>query len=116
MIKKALLIAALTGVVLTAGNAFAFSSKDSAAAPRPIPSSVVSPVDLPRSFNGGLINVEFTLDAAGQPRDIQVLHVGDPAVKRQVVAAFSHWRFEQPANATGAKRFILPLQVNPQET
>ncbi len=116
MIHKSLLIAALTGVVLTA-NAFAFAPKDSAAPmPRPVPASVVQPTGLPPSFAGKIVNVEFTLDQAGQPHDIQVLRVEDAVLKRQLVAAFRQWRFEPGVGTAPAsqKRFILPLQLSPE--
>ena len=121
MIKKSLLLAAaLAGVALT-GNALAYSPKDSAGTdatpvPRVIPSSVVNPTGLPRSFAGLLVNIEFTLDQDGKPQDIKVLRVDDTVLKRQLVAAFRLWRFEPgvvDANAS-QKRFILPLEIRPE--
>lgn len=120
MIQNSLLLAAALAGVAVTGNAFAYSPKDSVKpvitpAPRPIPSSVVKPVDLPRNFSGAVVNVEFTLDAAGQPRDIEVLRVSDPVLKRQLVSAFSQWRFETGASnaAASAKRFVLPIELQP---
>ena len=119
MNKKSLLLAALTGVALTV-SAFAYSPKDSAKAttpaPRVVASSVVQPTNLPRSFAGAVVNVEFSLDPAGQPRDIQVLWVSDPVLKKQLTSAFRQWRFETGgAEATASsKRFILPIQINPE--
>jgi outer membrane biosynthesis protein TonB len=112
MNKKSLLIAALAGVALTV-NAFAYTPQDSAASmPRPIASSVVKPTRLPHTFSGGVVNVEFSLDQAGQPRDIKVLQVSDPVLKARLVAAFSQWRFEKGATGENApKRFILPIEV-----
>ena len=115
--KSLLLVAALAGVSLT-GTAFAYSPKDAAKtpAPRVIPSSVVKPSGLPLHFAGEVINVEFSLDQKGQPRDIQVLWVSDAALKKQLVEAFRQWRFESAAGAKtdSAKRFILPIQLNPE--
>ena len=114
MNKKSLLIAALAGVALSV-NAFAYTPSDSSAstAPRPIASTVVKPTGLPRSFAGGIVNVEFSLNQAGQPRDIKVLQVSDPVLKRRLVAAISQWRFEKSAGDDSAsKRFILPLEVH----
>ncbi len=120
MNKKSLLLAALTGVALTV-NAAAYSLKDSAKAaatpaPRVVASSVVPLTNLPRTFTGAVVNVEFSLDQAGQPRDIQVLWVSDPVLRKQVVSAFRQWRFETGATdaTAGAKRFILPIQINPE--
>ena len=117
MLNKSLLLAALMGVALT-GSAFAFPASDPAGtpAPRPIVSSVVKPTGLPREFAGAVVNIEFSLDQAGQPRDIRVLRVSDPVLKRQVVAAFSQWRFSPGANdaAAAPKRFVLPLELQPE--
>ena len=117
MINKFLLLAALTGVAVT-GSAFAFPTTDSAVAakmpaPRVVASSVVQPTGLPREFAGTLVNIEFTLDQSGQPQNIKLLRVSDPVLKRQVVAAFSQWRFTPGASETTAKRFVLPLEIQP---
>lgn len=121
MIKKSVLLAALTGVALTV-NAFAYSPKDSAKAPatpapRVVAASVVKPTDLPMNFAGQVINVEFSLDSSGSPQDIKVLWVEDKRLKKQLVAAFSQWRFEQSASGDAAnapKRFILPISLRPE--
>jgi len=120
MNKKSLLLAALAAVTLTTVNAFAYGPQTSAspaAAPalRPIPASVVQPSGLPRSSAGAIIDVEFSLDQAGQPRDIKVLRVDDAVLKRQLVAAFSQWRFDASAIPAGIqKRFILPIEIRPE--
>jgi hypothetical protein len=118
--KFLLLVAALAGVALT-GSTFAYSPKTSAnpaatTAPRLISSSVVKPIGLPQYFAGALLNVEFSLDQTGQPHHIKVLHVSDPMLKRQIVAAFSQWRFETRVGdpAAGVKRFILPIELSPE--
>jgi hypothetical protein len=119
MNKKAILLAALAGVALSV-NALAYSPKDSTApatpAPHVVPSSVVQPTNLPRSFAGAVINVEFSLDHAGQPRDIKVLWESDPVLKKQLVSAFRQWRFETAVNdpEVTTKRFILPIKLNPE--
>ena len=119
MNKKSLLLAALAGVAFTV-NALAYSPKDSASpaspGPRVVASSVVKPTGLPRSFVGAVVHVEFSLDQAGQPRDIKVLGVEDKVLKKQLVSAFSQWRFEQSLNdpAKSPKRFILPIQLSPE--
>src|SRR4051812_7914628 len=69
--KKFLLLAALAGVALT-GPVFA-----TAIVPAPVPVKVVNPTGLPPQFAGADIRIQFKLDAAGQPRDIQVLSVQD---------------------------------------
>ncbi len=119
--KSLLLVAGLAAVSFTA-PAFAFSPKSTAPivapAPRVLADSVVKPVDLPLSFAGGTINIEFSLDGAGKPCDILVHSVSDAALKKQLTKAFSQWRFETPAptgKSTGApQRFVLPLAVTPE--
>ena len=117
MTTKSLLLAALMGVAFT-GSAFAFPTNDSAGTPAPCPIvlSIVKPTGLPREFAGAVVNIEFSLDQAGQPRDIRVLHVSDPVLKRQVVVAFSQWRFSPGVSdaAAASKRFILPLELQPE--
>ena len=53
------------GALRLSVNAFAYTPSDATAstAPRPIASTVVKPTGLPHSFSGGLVNVEFSLDA-----------------------------------------------------
>ncbi len=114
--KSLLLAAALTGVSF-ASSAFAFTpTAVTSPAPRPVLDSVVKPTGLPLTFAGGVINIEFTLDSSGAPREIQIHAVRDAALRRQLLKAFSQWRFEAGAtDATNAqKRFILPLQITPE--
>jgi TonB family protein len=116
MIKKSLLTAVLATVALT-GTALAYSPKDSAApTPRVVSSSVVKPTGLPPEFAGATINVEFALDAAGQPRDVEVLRVSDPILKRRLVDAFRQWRFEPGVtdHVASAKRFVIPILLLPE--
>ena len=113
--KSQLIAIALAGVALTS-SAFAYSPNDArpaSPAPRVLVSSVVKPTGLPYNFKDTVINVEFSLDASGQPRDIKVLWVNDPVLKRQLLTAFRQWRFEvSGSEATEAgKRFILPIEL-----
>jgi outer membrane biosynthesis protein TonB len=114
--KSHLLAAALAGAILTS-SALAYSPKDKrplTPPPRVVPSSVVKPTGLPYKFAGSVINIEFSLDAAGQPQNIKVLWVDDPVLKRQLVAAFRQWRFEVSNSAEGDQRFILPVELQPE--
>lgn len=120
MNKKSILLAAVATVAIV-GNAFAYSPTNQATStpavlPRPVPSSVVKPINLPRYFSTTVIDVEFSIDQAGQPFDIKVKHVGDPALTRQLVAAFSQWRFEPGVSSPTAKpkRFVLPIEIRPE--
>lgn len=117
--KSLLLAAAVTGVSL-ASSAFAFGPTDQASivttpTPKVVPSSVVRPERLPMRFSGAVINVEFTLDAAGQPQQIKVL-TNDTAVKKQLGEAFRQWRFEPGVTGADAnqKRYILPVHLLPE--
>jgi outer membrane biosynthesis protein TonB len=121
MNKSTSLLAALAAVVLT-GSAFAYSPTDSASqaaavsGAKLVPTKVVSPTRLPRTFTRSVVNIEFSLDQSGQPRDIKVLSTSDRALKEQIVQAFSQWKFETASTEliAGAKRFILPLEIVPE--
>ncbi len=113
MKTKSLLLAAAL-VAAFSVNASAFSPKESSQpAPRVIASSVVPLSNLPPTFVTSVVDVEFTLDAAGKPSDIKVRSTNDKAVQKQVVAAFRQWRFETAAGRTadGAKRYVMPLEI-----
>lgn len=113
--KKILLASVLAGLVATS-SAFAYSPKDAtlaASAPRPIASTVVNPINLPHSYKGEVLRVEFTLDAQGRPQSIELPSVTDPVLKARVVAAFRQWRFEADTASSGRadRRFVLPLEI-----
>lgn len=111
MNKSLSLVAALAALVLT-GSAFAYAPTGSAA--KLVPSKVVSPTDLPRTFTRTVVNIEFTVDQNGRPQDITVA-TSDRNAKEQIVKAFSQWQFEVTSRdtTTTAKRFVLPLEIVP---
>lgn len=119
MNKTLTLTAAFAAFVLT-GSAFAYNPTNSPQATAPlaklVPSKVVTIEDLPRTFTRRVVEVEFSVDANGQPTDVKVLS-RDRAVKQQVAKAFKQWKFDGtvPATEPGAepKRFILPLEIVP---
>ena len=122
MNKSLSFTAALASVVVTA-SAFAYSPKDSApAAATPAataklaPTKVVKPSRLPLSFTRSIVNIEFSLDQSGHPRDIKVLSDADRAVEERIVRAFKQWKFGPVAPTAGgeSKRFILPLDIVPE--
>jgi hypothetical protein len=88
----------------------------SSAGPSPTPIVVVEPTRLPRSFPGGILQLEFALDDSGHSRDIQLNSVYDARVNQQVLKAFSQWQFApaQSKTATEPKHCLLPLEVKPQ--
>jgi TonB family protein len=111
---KTLLTTALATLVL-ATPAFALSPQPSAASTvssviKLVPTKVVPPENLPPTFTRTTLTVEFALDAAGRPQDVQVITKTDRAVRDQVIKAFKQWRFD-PKAATTAKRFALPIEV-----
>jgi len=113
-----LIAAALAGVSFTT-TVFAYSQKEaagSAPTPRIIPSSVVNPTKLPLRYADATVNVAFSLDQSGQPRNIEVLQVEDVRLKKQLVEAFSQWRFDLTAISkdAAAKRFVLPIHLLPE--
>jgi predicted dinucleotide-binding enzyme len=108
--KKSLVLLSAFAALLVSSSAFAYSPNGSAA--KLVPSKVVNPTDLPRTFTRTVVNVEFTLDASGQPKDITVA-TNDRNAKEQIEKAFKQWRFETPSRDVLAKRFVLPLEIVP---
>ena len=108
------LILVLVATATLAVSASAFTPRNSAlneAAPlKLVPRKVVNPTKLPLSFRGDVINVEFSLDAEGRPRNIQVTSPVEWAVRERIVKALSQWEFD-PAAAADRTRFVLPLEV-----
>jgi len=118
MNKSTTLLAVLAVIVLSS-PAFAYSpnsTRHQEVAAKLVPSKIVNPTDLPRSFMRSTVNIEFSVDASGQPRDITVHANADRAVKDQIAAAFSQWRFDLTQNTSNleTKRFVLPLEIVPQ--
>lgn len=116
---KTTLLAAVAAVVLSS-SAFAYTVKDStqqhtAAVANLAPANVVNPTDLPLNFARQVVNIEFSVDAAGQPQDIKILSNVDRAAKQRILKAFKQWKFQSTAtgNADAAKRYILPLEIVP---
>ena len=118
--KSSLLTTTIATLAL-ASSAFAFSPADAKTenakcSPRVVTASVVNPKNLPQAFAGATINVEFSLDAAGQPRDVRVPNVEDRQLKQQLVQAFKQWRFEGASSEAIAngKRYVLPVELRPE--
>jgi TonB family protein len=116
--KTHLFVAALAGLSLL-HPAFAESTDALARPPatliQPRAITVVEPTMLPRSFAGGIVTVEFTLDSHGRPQDIRLPSVKDRELAAQVLKAFSQWQFALPSDAAlAAKRFVIPLEIRAQ--
>jgi len=118
MTKLLRISTALAGAfVASAASATTSFGPEPADAPRPKPVVVVDPINLPRTFTGATIDVEFSLDGDGRPRDVRLSSAKDATVNEQVLKAFSRWRFspvDRPLTGR-PKRFVLPLEVRPQE-
>src|SRR4051812_24836814 len=110
--KTSSILTALAALVLT-GTTFAYTPSQTALVhtTKLVPTKVVTPTNLPRSFIRDTVHIEFSIDQAGRPCDIKVLSNTDKAVKDQVVAAFSQWRFETSEATDATKRFVLPLEI-----
>lgn len=119
--KTSLFLTAALATLLFSTSALAYSPKDSQQQVKgPIStlvlSKVVSPSDLPSSFTRQVVQIEFSIDQAGQPQGIKILTKADTAAKEQIVKAFKQWKFElttSEADRSGT-RFILPLEIVPK--
>lgn len=119
--KKSLVLTATFAALALASSTFAYHPKDATqpiVAPlKLVPTSFVAPTNLPQTFSQRVLDIEFSLDAAGQPRDIKVLNSNERGVTDQVVKAFKQWKFDAAARGTGpdaaTKRFVLPLEIVP---
>ncbi len=78
----------------------------------PVPVTVVSPAVGPE-FQGGLVQLEFVVDALGKPAEFSIKFASDDVLATAVVKAVKQWRF-QPAEVDGkpvAKKVMLPVRV-----
>ncbi len=78
----------------------------------PVPVVVVSPT-VGAEFNGGLVQLEFTVDESGHPTAFSVTSASDDMLATAVVKAVKLWRF-LPAEVDGkpvAKKVSLPVKV-----
>jgi hypothetical protein len=116
--KNFLILSSALALVST-GSAFA-STDTKAVAPAVVttvvPSKVVKPTHLPRTFTRSVVDVEFSLDAAGQPRDIRLPSVSDKVLKKAITEAFAQWKFSSAVRQEKGEntRFILPLELIPE--
>ena len=119
MKSKSLVIAAtLLGGLFTSASALTIDAPSAnAAAPdkfeAPVPTSVVSPANLPPSYVGATVNLKFTVDETGQAHDIRVVSDKDRVVAKSLAAAISQWKFS-PGRKNGvpvSSNVILPLHL-----
>jgi len=78
----------------------------------PVPITVVSPT-VGAEHNGGLVQLEFLVDAQGKPAEFSVKFASDDALAKLVVAAVKQWRF-QPGEIDGKPvptRVGLPVRI-----
>jgi TonB family protein len=79
----------------------------------PAPARVVQPTGLPLSYEGKIVRLSLTIDAAGKPHDIRVVSADDRALTKSLVAAVSQWQFT-PCRKNGvavSTRVELPLEL-----
>ncbi|MEO6246044.1 MAG: TonB family protein [Opitutaceae bacterium] len=78
----------------------------------PVPVVVVSPTVGPE-FNGGLVELEFTVDQSGSPTAFSVKSASDDMLAVEVLKAVKLWRF-LPAEVDGkpvARKVSLPVKI-----
>lgn len=78
----------------------------------PVPVSVVAPTVGPE-YTGGLVQLEFTVDATGKPAEFSVKFATDDTLATAVVQAVKQWRFK-PAQVDGqpvATKVALPVKI-----
>ena len=112
----------ILGAALAAGlfstSAFAYVEQPTPwpQAPRadvPVVAKVVKPTNLPLSSEGMTVDVSFTVDKDGQPRDIRLVSINDSALEKKLIPALSQWRFT-PVQKNGvpvSTRVIMPLKL-----
>jgi TonB family protein len=78
----------------------------------PVPVTVVAPTVGPE-FNGGLVELEFTVDATGKPAEFSIKSTTDEVLATAVVHAVKQWRFK-PVLKDGvpvATKVALPVKI-----
>lgn len=115
--KSTFILAAI--LAATSGSrVFAAPSTPSAATARPgvtqpVPVKVVPPTDLPRSFENARVEVTFTLDQQGVPRDVRAVHFLPRQVADKLLPAIAQWRFTPAYDGDRPVRVqvVLPLRL-----
>jgi len=113
-----LISGAALAVGLFSSSAFAYVEQptpwpQTPRADRPVVSKAVMPTGLPTRYEGATVEVAFTVDATGQPRNIQLLQESDSRLIKRLVLAISQWRFT-PAQKNGvpvSTRVVMPLKL-----
>ena len=78
----------------------------------PVPVAVVAPTVGPDQ-TGGLVELEFVVDATGKPTQFTVKYATDDALASTVLRAVKQWKFK-PVEVDGvpvAKKVVLPVKV-----
>lgn len=78
----------------------------------PVPVAVSTP-ELNPTYAGRIVHVALTVDAAGAPRDIQVINTKDHTLVTAVSEAMAQWRFA-PAQRDGhpvAMKIEVPFHI-----
>jgi TonB family protein len=110
--KKTVLTLAAALTLAATASAYAPKSAplDAAAPLKLVPRKVVHPTNLPLNFRGDTVEVQFSVDAAGRPRNIEIVSRVDAAVRERIAKAVSQWEFDPAATKTGT-RYVLPLEI-----
>jgi protein TonB len=78
----------------------------------PVPISVVAPT-IGSEFAGSQLDVEFVVDQAGKPENLNITSSTDTALASAVMDAIKQWRFK-PAVQNGAPvatKVVLPVRI-----
>jgi len=83
----------------------------------PVPTKVVAPIvpwEYQRAGITGEVDVTFVIDAAGRPRQIEVVTASHPEFADSVENALRSWRFELPEDGhePNARTYKLPVRFN----
>ncbi|MCR6654881.1 MAG: energy transducer TonB [Opitutus sp.] len=79
----------------------------------PVPVSVVSPRSVSPSYAGTKVEVAFTVDEKGTPKEFSVVSAPDALIASVIMDAVKKWRFN-PAKVDGAavaKKVVLPVRI-----
>lgn len=79
----------------------------------PVPTKIVHPMNIPRHYENAVVEIVFTLDAAGVPRNVATLRNQPAELTKQLIPAVSAWRFT-PYYKDGkpvSVRVVLPLRL-----
>lgn len=79
----------------------------------PSPMKIVNPTGILRRYQGETIRLSLTIDATGQPHNINLLSKRDPHLVKHLLPVVAQWKFT-PAMKNGrpvSADIVLPIQL-----